>query len=327
MKNFFLNSLRPILWGTLLLVWAVFPVWGAVLIDRIVAVVNREIITQSDLDLAAQSAGMTPLERGDIIPDKDLPFYQKELLSFMIEEKLILQEARRTGVRVSDSEMDFALSDIARQNKLPDQAALRTAVAQGNIAWDQYLGNLEKRLIALKLINREVESKMLLMDTDVQAYYQDHPDRFKLTDRIRLRQILFRVSGTSTAEQIEALRLKAEEVLAEAKKGSAFVQLVQKYSEGPEAQKEGDLGFFNKGDLAVPIGRVVFNLGEGEISSLIQTPMGFHIFKVQERQEGRLRPLEQVRPEIEEIVISEKRKHLRRLWLDELWERSFVEIK
>ncbi|HIE66342.1 MAG: peptidylprolyl isomerase [Nitrospira sp.] len=327
MKNFFSDFLRPVLWGTLLLSWAIHPVWGAVLIDRIVAVVNREIITQSDLDLAAQSAGMTPLERGQVILDEDLPFYQKRLLSLMIEEKLILQEASRRGVRVSDSELDFALNDIARQNKFPDRSALRSAVSQGNITWDRYVSNLENRLIALKLINREVESKMLLMDVDVQAYYQDHPERFKLTDRIRLRQILFRVSETSTAEQIEEVRMEAERVLSEAKKESAFFQLVQKYSDGPEAQRGGDLGFFNKGDLAVPIGRVVFNLGEGEISPLVRTPMGFHIFKVQERQEGRLRPLEQVRPEIEEIVISEKREHLRRKWLDELWERSFVEIK
>lgn len=327
MKNSFSNFLKPVLWGTLLLVWAVHPAWGAVLIDRIVAVVNREIITQSDLDLAAQSPGMTRLERGQVIPDEDRPFYQKAILSLIIEEKLILQEARRKGIRVSDSELDFALSDIERQNKLPDRAALKSAVAQENIAWDQYVGDLENRLIALKLINREVASNMVLNDAEVQAYYQDHPERFKLSDRIRLRQILFRVPEASTAAQIEELRLKAEEVLAEAKKNAAFIRLVQRYSDGPEKENEGDLGFFNKGDLAIEIDQVVFNLREGEVSPLVRTPIGFHIFKVQERQEGRLRPFDRVRPEIEEIVISEKREHLRRKWLDALWDRSFVEIK
>ncbi len=327
MKSCSTNFLRTILWGTLLLVWAVYPVWGAVVIDRIVAVVNREIITQSDLDLAAISDGRTRLEEGQVISDEDSSFYQKKILGLMIEEKLILQEARRKGIGVSASELDFALSDIERQNKLPDRASLKSAVAQENIAWDRYVNDLENRLIAMKLINLEVESNMVLNDAEVQAYYQDHPERFKLSNRIRLRQILFRVSEASTAAQVEDIRLKAEEVLAEAKKNTAFIGLVQRYSDGPEKREEGDLGFFNKGDLADIIDQVVFNLREGEISPIVRTPMGFHIFKVEKRQEGRLRPFDRARPEIEEIIISEKREHLRRKWLDALWERSFVEIK
>jgi parvulin-like peptidyl-prolyl isomerase len=327
MKNCFSSFLKSVLWGIFLLVWAIHPVSGAVLIDRIVAVVNREIITQSDLDLAAKSAGMTPLERDQEALDADIPFYQKEILSLMIEEKLILQEARRKGVRVSGSELDFALSDIELQNKLPDRASLKSAVAQGNIPWDQYVADLENRLTAMKLINREVESNLVLNDKEVRAYYKDHAEQFKIPDRIRLRQIFFQFSKASTAEQIEKVRLKAEGVLAEANKDVPFIRLVQRHSDGPEKQKDGDLGFFQQGDLALVIDRVVFKLREGEISPLVQTAMGFHIFKVQEWQKGRLRPFDKARPKIEEIVISEKRENLRRKWLDALWERSFVEIK
>ncbi|MFQ5580316.1 MAG: SurA N-terminal domain-containing protein [Nitrospiria bacterium] len=257
MKSFFSNFLKSFVPGMFLLLWAVHPVWGAVLIDRIVAVVNREIITQSDLDLAAQTTGISPLEGGQEMPDEGVPFHHKEILSLMIEEKLILQEAKRTGVRVSDSELDFALSDIARQNRLPDRSALKSAVSRENIAWDQYVDNLKNRLIALKLINREVESNMVLKNAEVRAYYRDHPEQFERSERIRLTQVLFHLPEGSTAEQTEDLRSKAREALAEANKGVPFGRLIQKYSDGSEKQKGGDLGFFSKGDLALEIDRVV----------------------------------------------------------------------
>lgn len=293
------------------------PAWGGTVIDRVVAVVNRDIITQGELDAAGQALKPTPLR----------PPVERDLLSQIIEKKLILQEANKRGVRLTDSELDLALKDIEERNHFPDREAFKRAVTQEGLSWEKYREDLKNQLTLLKLMNREVEANLLVREEEIPAYYDAHPEQFKLADQIRLKQILFRLSPTASAEQIDRARERAGQALAAAREGEDFDALAQQYSDGAERRKGGDLGFFKKGELAPEIDQIVFNLETGAISPIIRTDLGFHIFKAQDRQTGRRQPLEKVRKEAEERLLAEKREEARRRWLDDVWRRSFVELK
>jgi peptidyl-prolyl cis-trans isomerase SurA len=306
--------------------------WGGVMIDRIVAVVNREVITQSELDEAAQAlkkarltdpaaAALNPVgEPGD-------PNVQRDLLNQMIEQKLFQQEAKKSGIRVSDAELDLALRDIQERNRFPTREALQQAVTQENVSWEKYVEDLRNQLTVLKLMNREIDSNLLITDSDVQTYYDAHPEAFQLPEQIRLKQILIRIPEGATAEVVERKRQKAEQVWVESKQGEDFVRLVEKHSDGAERRTGGDLGAFKKGDLTPEIDRVVFSLKDGEVSPVVQTGLGFHLFKVQVPSDVQKQPFEKVKKEIEEKLLNEKRTALRKKWVDEIWSRSFVEVK
>ncbi|MFQ5780146.1 MAG: SurA N-terminal domain-containing protein, partial [Nitrospiria bacterium] len=118
MKSSFIGFLKLMIWGAVLFAFPYNSAWGGVLIDRVVAVVNREIITQSDLDQAELSFRKTEPDERNGEADSDRAFYQRKLLNRLIEERLILHEAMRKGVRLSDSELELALRDIALRNQL-----------------------------------------------------------------------------------------------------------------------------------------------------------------------------------------------------------------
>lgn len=323
----------PNLIGAALVLASANLAWGGMIIDRVVAVVNREVITQSELDEAAQAlkkAGLAdpaaalnpPGEPGDSNAS-----VQRDLLNQMIEQKLFQQEAKKSGIRVSDAELELALRDIEERNRFPSREALKQAVTRENVSWEKYVEDLRTQLTVLKLMNREIDSHLLVADADLRAYYDAHPEEFELPEQIRLKQILIRIPAGASAEMIEKKRKKAEQILAEARKGEDFDHLVKEHSEGSERRSGGDLGAFKKGDLTPEIDRVVFGLKDGEVSPVVQTNLGFHLFKAQVPSTMNRQPFEKVRKEIEEKLLHEKRTDLRQKWVDEIWTRSFVEVK
>jgi len=289
-------------------------------IDRVVAIAGNEVITQSELDRIIRSRK----ETGDPV---DTAEDQWEILQQLIEEQLLIQEARKKGITVTDEELEFALKDIEKRNKIPDRAALKKAVAMDHMSWQQYVDNLKNQVMAIKLLGREVNAMVSLSDEAIEAYYHDHPEIFGLPDRVKVKQILLRIPKNTSTQIEKQIREKAELIYTEAHSGTDFIQLVQEYSEGREKKQDGDLGFFKKGDLTPKIDAEIFRLKEGEITAPIRTPLGIHIFKIEKQEIGKMRPFETVKDKIKERLISEKTNQLRNQWISDLWKRSFVEIK
>jgi peptidyl-prolyl cis-trans isomerase SurA len=326
MKNCFTSFLKLFLFLGIFFCFLPAASGEGVVIDRVVAVANREVITQSELDQAEQT-----LKRERALPKEGeaaLPFsLQRDLLTQLIEKRLILQEAKKKGVRLSDSEMELAFRDIEERNHFPNRDAFKQAIAQENLSWEQYAKDLENQLLLLKLMNREIDSHIVLTAGEIQAYYDTHPEKFKLPEKIRLKQVLLRLPENPSKEEVERQRQKAEKVLSEARSGEDFTRLVQEYSDGPEKRQGGDLGYFHKGELAQEIDQAVFGLNEGSVTPIIKSSLGFHLFKIQELKESGRQPFEKVKKEIEDQLLGDKREGLRKKWLEELWSRSFVEVK
>ena len=143
-----------------------------------------------------------------------------------------------------------------------------------------------------------------LEDQRIEYYYEDNLEKFKVEKEIKARHILFRVSPEASEEEENKIKEKALSVLEEARKNKDFAALAKKYSEGPTAEKGGDLGYFSRGRMVEPFEDVAFGMEKGEISDLVRTEFGFHIIKVEEIKEARTKPFEEVKKQIERTLLN-----------------------
>jgi peptidyl-prolyl cis-trans isomerase SurA len=315
------RSRRPAAWSVL--IWGA---WGALIAspahpapavaDRLAAVVNDELITVSEVEAARHAPAVDLL--GEVLPS--LHPARNGLLTFgdametLIDQRLLLQEARAQGLSTTDDEAAAALATLAAPQRASlDDAALRL--------------RLQDQLTIIKLVNREVRSKLLISAEDLEAYYRAHPDSFALPARVRIRQIFLKAPEGADPVGRETRRADAEALRAELSRGAEFAALARARSDGAEAVKGGDLGYFHPGELLPAIDRAIETLAEGETSPVIATPLGFHIVRLEERQAGRLKPFAEAKNEIEDLVYQEQTEDYYRRWLRQLRRRAHIEIK
>ncbi len=284
---------------------------SAVLIDRIVAVVDQEVVTQSEWD----SRIFTETKNLPDKKDKEAP----RILRSIIENKMIAQTAQRMGIRVTDDEVERALDEIEQRNRFPNREAFREAVLSSSLTWERYYADLKTEMTFIKLVGRAIEPDLSVSDEHAQDYYRQHPERFNQPDQIELEEILFPVSDTPSPEVLEEARGKAE-----------AMRVAIQNEEASRSMQEGErkyLGLFKKGDLAAGLEQIVFNLNAGEVSPPVQTPEGFHLFIVTRKIAGAPLPFEKVQRAIRSLLTQEKKEMLTREWLSQLQKQIFIEVK
>jgi parvulin-like peptidyl-prolyl isomerase len=279
------------------------------LIDRIVATVNQEVITESDLSTEGYSGE---------IPTRE------QLLKKIIDDKMVLQAADREGVRISPAETENALQDLQLRNRFSTREELRQAVVASSLSWERYLFDLKVQMTMMKLVQREVDPDLFVTETEIKSFYESNPKKFQ-HEQVRIKQILFPILGEVASDIIEAtlmydLRRKADQAKVEIAQGMPFEQF------SSDNGTLSELGFFKQGDLSPEINRVVFNLGIGEVSEVVQTASGFHIFKVVDKT-GTTVSLESANAEISDFLIKEKRGAQADKWLEHIRNQTVVEIK
>jgi peptidyl-prolyl cis-trans isomerase SurA len=288
-------------------------------VDRLVAVVNDEIITESELESSRALAALDLL--AEILPgirDTEPRPGLRTALDALIDQKLLLHEAASLGVGATDDEARAAVQALGVQHRLDD---LRGA------SDDDIRRHVQEQLTIVKLVNREVRSKILLNAADVETYYRAHPDRFARPGRFRIRQIFIKSpSGDPPAARAGA-KAEAEAVRAEAAAGADFGELARRRSQGAEAAHAGDLGYVRRGELLPEIDAVLEQLGTGEISPVLTTTLGFHVINLVETQPPSPRPLEDVKLDVEELVYQEHATAFYRRWIRQLRSRSHIDVK
>lgn len=290
----------------------------AAVIDRLVAVVNDELITAGDV-AADNNLGVNLL--AEVLPstgpasDGDPSF--DEQLQRLIDRRILLQEAHAMGVGVSEQEAASAVESLIDQGRLPPETGRTTALNN----------RVRDELTVLKLINREVRSNLVVSSEEIEAYYRTHPERFTSPAQFRISQIVFRAPDGTDADTLGRKRQEAETLRDELAHGADFAALAKRHSDGPEAAKGGDLGVFRPGELLPAIDRAVASMEEGAVSPVLTTPIGFHLIKLTEKRAGRVKPLEDVRNEVEDQVYQEQTAERYRRWLRQLRHRAHIEVK
>jgi parvulin-like peptidyl-prolyl isomerase len=295
-------------------------------VDCIVAVVNQEIITLSEVEKWAgpfQEEIQTKdrLERRERVRE----VYRK-VLEKLIEEKLIDQEVKRSGVKVTSKEIEGALEEVKRRNAAT-QEDLEKALANEGLTLEAYKKEIEKRLQRMKLINWAVKVESQAGEREWRDFYQKNIDRYRSNESYRPSQILFLVPKGATPEEIREIRKKCEKVLEKVKGGEDFGEMVLLYSEDISAKDRGDLGYFKKGELLPEFEKEALRLQVGEVSGIIRTNFGFHVIKLLDRKGGTPPPFEEVMEKVKADYYEKEMEKAFQQFLSTLKEKSVIEIK
>ena len=281
--------------------------------DGIVAIVNSDLIMLSEMkrELASERERIQQEHRGDGLARR-LKTAEYMGLTSMIERKLQLQAAKARSISVTDEEVQQAVKQMKQQGRTIDE----TNQAE--------MKNVREQLLLLRIVDRDVRSGVMVADSDMKRYFQEHRDRFALSEEYTLSQILIRPrSPEDTADAKEKVR----EVMVRLKQGESFEDLALRFSDGPNASHGDRLGLVRQGELLPGIERAIAPLVPGGTSDMIETSEGFHIVRVEDKKPKQFRPYEQVRTEIQGLVFQQKSEDAFQSWLADLKNKAYIEIK
>jgi len=260
---------------------AAAPSNGITDIDRIVVVVNDDVITQSELSRRLhETKKQLEMEKISVPPDATL---KKQLLERMVLERLQIQLATSTGIRVTPPDIDRAFDSVAQRNKYSTDE-FRKALSQKGIDVEAYRNQLRDQITIQQLLEREINNRIVVTDTEVNNFLGNSQNRSGMDLSYHLSQILIGISESATPETIQAARMRAEEISKKLSAGANFEEMAVSYSQGADALKGGDLGWKKAGELPELFLKALKNLRHGEVSEVFRSPIGFHILKLNDKR-------------------------------------------
>ena len=255
---------------------------GAVtLVDRIVAVVNKEVITYSELHQAVAAAERQLRRQGTAAPERSV--LERQVLERLILDKAQLQLARESGMRVDELQVDRAVERIAESNKMT-LADFRRALESDGLSFDAWRNEVREQMIMGRLREREVENRIQVSDTEIDLFLEQSKTRPGEGSEYNLAHVLVRVPEQASPERIQEARLRVEKALAEARAGMPFAQVVANHSDAPDALQGGNLGWRSHDRLPELFASALGGMHAGELSEVLRSPAGFHVLKVVERR-------------------------------------------
>jgi len=249
------------------------------LIDRIVAVVNKEVITQYELAERMNRVRKDLERRGTSLPDRGE--IERQVLERLIIEKVQLQYARETGVRVDDLELDRTVSRVAEGNKL-SLTEFRKTLERDAINFDEFREELRNEILMNRLRDREVTAKITVSEGEIENLLLEQGERKDIATEYNIAHILVRVPEQATPEQLETRRARAEEAVKRLKDGAEFAQVAATYSDAPDSLQGGVIGWRSQQRLPELYVEALAALKPGDISGVFRSPAGFHLLKLLE---------------------------------------------
>ncbi len=305
-----------------LLIWSYVYVHAEVnVIDRIVATVNGEIITLSELHKFKVIMYMGEKEKADTAE------VERMILTQMIEKKIIAQEAKDLEIEVREKDIDAAIENIVQKNKITLQQ-MKAHLAQDGIKFEQYRELMKTEILLSEVVGQKVQSRITVTDKDMQAYYEQNiKPQEKPGARVRIQQILQVIPKDSLPETVESIARSAAEIREKIIAGEDFATMAVTYSQGPAAQMGGDLGYFHKGELLPAVEEVAFNLAQGQVSQVVKTSMGFHIIKVLDKDIAEEdRSWRDHQNEIKRILYNQAFDKHYAEWMEGLKKKAYIEV-
>jgi peptidyl-prolyl cis-trans isomerase SurA len=252
-----------------------------VAIDRVVAVVNDEAVTQFDLDEARRIVLQQLKQQNVQQPAPDV--LDKQVLERLVTERALLQYAKESGIKVDDTQVERAILRIAEDNKLTLDG-LRQALAKDNVTYAKYRDDVRNEIMMQRLREREVDNRVTVSDAEVENYLATIRAQSGGDAEYRLAHILVIVPEQASADQIEAKRRRAEEALKSIRDGADFGQVAAGFSDASDALSGGNLGWRPGARLPTVFVETVRGMKVGEVSRVLRSAAGFHVVKLLDRR-------------------------------------------
>ena len=288
----------------------------------VVATVNGEAINKAEFEGAMQAlegraGGPVPTEQRDRI--------FRGMLDDMIAFRLLVQEAGARKIVVPDADIDAQVAQMRSQ--FSSDAEFQHALAAQKVTPAKVRDNARTQLAVEKLLASEVESRIAVTPAAIADFYQKNPDKFQQGARVRASHVLISVAQNADAATKQQAKAKAEAVLAELGSGKDFAAVARDNSQDPgSAAGGGDLGYFQQGQMVPAFDQVAFTLKPGEMSGVVESPFGFHIIKVADKQAARVVPLDEAKPQIEQFLTGQNRQTQALAFVNTLRAKAKIDI-
>lgn len=320
------NEVMRLVAGTLF----VYSLWAAdvATVEQIVAKVNGDIVTKSEIErtkkqMEAQltQRGVNPRELRQIMAERE-----KDALRDRIDELLLVQRAKELNISV-DTEVSKYLAEIQQQQKIADPEKFQQWVRENSgMTYEDFRADIRNNMMTQRVIGQEVHSKINLPRAEIEKYYEEHKAEFLREEQIFLKEIMISTEGKDAAG-VAAAEKKAKDVVARAKKGERFSDLVRDNSDSPTAKEGGNLGSFKKSDLREEIVTALWDKPKGFVTDPVTSPNGFVILRVEDHFKAGQASLEEVENEIKERLYTPLIQPRIREYLSGLRRNAFLEIR
>ena len=308
--------LAAVLWGS--------PAFADVC-NRIVAFVNDEVITLFELNKKVREVtGVDPADLEHRDPDEYRQTCRK-VLDLIIDDRLTLQKVREFNIKVADKEVDAAIEEVKKTNNFTQDDLLISLKRQG-LTYESYRRSIGNDIEKARLVNYEVKSKIIVREELLKAYYDEHLEEFTTKKKVHLATIFLRQKDPSNKSESRLLERTMREILDRLERGESFAELAARFSEGPGAEEGGDLGFFLPTQLDPAITALVESMSPGQVSGPIVRPSGVQIITLLGIREKKVKPLEEVKGAILEILYKHEIDKRYQAWIKELRETAYTKI-
>jgi peptidyl-prolyl cis-trans isomerase SurA len=300
---------------------------SAEIVDRIVAVVNDDIITLLELNRFLKPYAEKiktlgyPLEK----ERKMLFKVREDILNNLIDQKIKDQEIKRFKITISQKEVDQTIERIKEANFFTDED-LRTALAKDGLTMEEYREQIKEQILRTKLVNLKIKSKIVITKEDIKSYYENNSDKYGGQEKYHLRNIIMKVSPFADEKEKLEIKTRMEAILDKLNSGQSFETMARTYSESSLAAEGGDLGLFGLDKLSPQLQKAIKGMKADEFTPVLDTDQGYQIFFVQEVVKTPGKSLEEVSPEIDRILFNEIVDKKFQSWLKDLRKESHIKI-
>jgi peptidyl-prolyl cis-trans isomerase SurA len=321
----FYQRIVLILLGVLLLCAPV----RAEVVDKIIAVVNDEIITLYEFNTVFEPYRKN-IEKTYKGTDKEsvMKETKEAFLQRLIDNILMEQEAKKSGAGmiVKDEEVMAVLQDVLDKQKISLQEYLKNLAREGN-SLDSVKKEIRGQMMRARLLRREVKSKILVSDEEIGEYYNKNRPDYEGKETVRIKQLLLLLPPNANETIKAKMKNQALQLHKRVMDGESFDLLIVKYSQGPAAAQGGDVGFIERGTIIPEVEAAAFRLPVGQVSEVIESSVGFHIIQVLDKKGAGLKPIAAVREEIKTKIEDEKLENKFDEWIASIRAKSHIEVK
>lgn len=328
-----IRRFQIVLCGFLLLFLLPGLTCGEEYIDRVVAVVNDDVITLSELEKAGQEYFQRIRQKAPANEvERALENARKEVLSSLIDNAIVKQKAAELSITVDEAEIDNAVNQMLSRNNATLEEFKRE-LAKVNVSVQDYRENIRGQILQSKLVGYQVRSRIVVIEDDIREYYEKAYTQEKGEGGYHILQMGINWEKKGTPEEIgnarEVARAQAEEIRARVLAGESFQELAQSLSSLPSAADGGDIGLIKKDEMAAYMKDAILPLHPGEISQIIETEIGFQFFKLLSVREGDLlvkAPYESVKDEIRDILYRQEMEEQYKAWVESIRAQAYIQI-
>jgi len=299
-----------------------FPLHAEV-VDRILVIINEEIITQGEIDrmlvpvyerYQKEYEGEELIERLDAV--------RRGIVQNLIKDKLLLSEAKRRNIEVDQLEIDAKIEEVRK--RFATQTEFEMALEKENLIISELEKKYKERFMIDKIVQVQIGRNITVSPNEMITFYEENKTLFKEPEKVKVRTILIRINDELPEEKASKTTAEIHRRLLE---GCNFELLAKEYSQGPYKDRGGDMGWIKKGELMDELNEMIFSMEKDEISSPIKTRLGFHIFMVEDKMEPSIKDFSEAKDRIEKALYNSKIEGKLREWVEELKKNAYIAFK